>query len=231
VWKCVPKLYGLMISLGHVSVTVIQSTLLIKFSIETTTIKNVSHYVHLIRTNMLMILLVTVSENAQLDHMLILKQVSENVLLHVRLTIFTLTIQQIDVSANAPPIHSCTQTLMFISVCINAKIRIGSQTIRLKHAFHNALQPGSCGVNVSSTLVCNFVLMVILQMFCRTVNATNNAPLQDSLTSGPPDVWCTAVMLGKITTKIHQQVQVCVCKCAQGTVTDTTLIRHASIRT
>ena len=79
VWKCVPKLYGLMISLGHVSATVIQLTLSIKFSIETTTIKNVSHYVHLIQTNMLMIPLVTVTENVQLDHMLILKQVSENV--------------------------------------------------------------------------------------------------------------------------------------------------------
>ena len=131
----------------------------------------------------------------------------------------------------APLIHSCTQILMFISACINAKIQIGSLTIRLKHAFHNALQPGSCGVNVSSTLVCSFVLMVILQMFCRTANATNNAQLQDLLISGPPDVWCTAMIFEKITTKTHQQVQVYACRYVQGTATDTTLIRHASTRT
>ncbi len=231
VWKYALKHYGQMISLGHVSATVTLSTLSIKFSTEIITIKDASHYVHQILMNMLMIPQATVWENAQLDHMLTFTQVSENVLLLARLTIFTLTIQQTDASTNALPTHSCSQTSQYTSACSNAKIPIDSQTIRPRHASRNVLQPGSCGVSVSITLVCSFAPTHITQTCWTTVNASCNAQPQGSLISGHLHVWLTAAMFAKITTKTPQQVRVCAWRCAQEIVMDTTLVRHASIKT
>lgn len=194
VWKCVLKLYGLMTLLGHVSVTVTLSILSIRFSTETTTIKNVSHYALLILTNMPMIPLETVSENAPLDTILTLQSDLENVSLHVRPTIFTRTTLQIDALPHVPLTHSCMQTQQLANAYTNAKMQTDLPITKLRHAFLNVLQPGSFGVNVSSTLACSSAQMDTLLMCYQTVNVTNNAQLQDLRISGLPPVSCTVVM-------------------------------------